>query len=117
MAKVGEIVGRRVREIRARRGLTQAQVAESAGLAVETISRLERGRQAPRIDRLVAVAAALDATVGEIADGAVPKRGHDELPPDVNGLVHLLLGLDADTQRRIRQLVEVALSLGAPSRR
>ncbi|MBI2889977.1 MAG: helix-turn-helix transcriptional regulator [Nitrospirae bacterium] len=36
-------IGARLKEARARRGLTQEQVAEGAHVSVETISRLERG--------------------------------------------------------------------------
>src|SRR5215510_12860035 len=38
--------GAAVRTRRTERGLTQAQVAEAAGIAVETVSRLEGGRLA-----------------------------------------------------------------------
>ena len=111
MSRSGEIVGRRVREARQARGLTQPQLAEAAGIAPETISRLERGRQTPRLDHLIAVAAGLNTTVGALVDGAGPAREPDLLPADLNGLVHTLKHRDPETLRRVRQLVDVALAL------
>ncbi|WP_439571847.1 helix-turn-helix transcriptional regulator [Sphingomonas sp.] len=40
----GEEVGRRLRDARKERGLTQSRIAKRAGLTRETISRAERGR-------------------------------------------------------------------------
>ncbi len=53
------MVGYRMRAIRRRRGLTQAALAERAGLSPETVSALERGKHAPRADSLAALARAL----------------------------------------------------------
>lgn len=40
-------------------GMTQEQLAERCGVTVETISRLERGKQVPSLARLVVVAESL----------------------------------------------------------
>lgn len=44
-----EVAGRRLRRLRELSGLTQAQVAEAAGLAANTISALECGRSASAV--------------------------------------------------------------------
>lgn len=44
-------MGERLRQIRHERGLTLAQVAERSGLAVSTVSKVERGRMALTYDR------------------------------------------------------------------
>ena len=111
MSEIGEIVRERVRAARLARGLTQAQLAHTAGVASETLSRLERGRQSPRLDHLVAVANALETTVAALVGGVAPKPKEDALPAELNGIVHALRGRDADTLRRVRQLVDVALAL------
>ncbi len=46
-AKMGE----RLRQIRTERGLTLAEVAKRSGLAVSTVSKVERGKMAPTYDR------------------------------------------------------------------
>ena len=50
------LVGRRTAELRRRAGMTQAQLAERLGVAVETISRLERGATLPGVETLVRLA-------------------------------------------------------------
>jgi transcriptional regulator with XRE-family HTH domain len=55
-----EDFGRRLRETRHARGLTLTEVALKTGLAVSTISKVERGRMALTYDRLVQLAAGLD---------------------------------------------------------
>ena len=54
-----EDFGRRLRETRKARGLTLTEVAQQTGLAVSTLSKVERGRIALTYDRLVQLAAGL----------------------------------------------------------
>jgi len=54
-----EDFGRRLRETRKARGLTLTEVAQQTGLAVSTLSKVERGRMALTYDRLVQLAAGL----------------------------------------------------------
>ncbi len=60
MHKIIPLLGARVRQLREARGLTQAGLAESCDLAVQTISRIERGVKAPSIEVLASIAEALD---------------------------------------------------------
>lgn len=52
-------LGRAIREIREKAGLTQEQVAHAAGLHHTEISHLEAGRRNPKFDTLKAVAKGL----------------------------------------------------------
>src|SRR5690348_6481718 len=55
-------IGDRIRSLREFRDLTQEQLAERAGVHVDTIRKLEQGvRQSARINTLRALARALDA--------------------------------------------------------
>lgn len=65
----GEIVGANVRRRRAELGLGQRELARATGLSYPTMSRLENGHTNPRLSTLLAVAAALDTTVSELARG------------------------------------------------
>jgi transcriptional regulator with XRE-family HTH domain len=53
-------LGRAIRDLRARRGLTQAQLAEASGFARKTIYQMECGIRDIRFGTLLRVAAALD---------------------------------------------------------
>jgi transcriptional regulator with XRE-family HTH domain len=59
-------VGAGVRRLRESRGLTQAQLAEAAGMSTEEVSRLERGRREPRIGTLQRLAEAMSADIAEL---------------------------------------------------
>ncbi len=61
-----ERVGRRVREIRLRRGISLAELAAIARLTRGNASRLESGRHDPRLATLVRVARALGVTVADL---------------------------------------------------
>lgn len=78
---------------------------------METVSRLERGRQLPRLDHLDEVATALGTTVGTLVDDDDPVVVQPDLPPDVNRVVHALRGRDEATQRRLRQAAELTLAM------
>lgn len=73
-----------LRTFRARAGLTQAALAEQAGLSEQAISVLERGtRSRPRIDTIRSLTKALDLSAAEaeqflsVARGKVSKRRED----------------------------------------
>jgi transcriptional regulator with XRE-family HTH domain len=65
-------VRRRLRELRAERGLTLAQVAERSNLDVSTLSRLESGKRRLALDHIPPLAAALGVEAGDLLGTASP---------------------------------------------
>ena len=63
---VGERVRRRLRELRAERGLTLEAVASRASIDVSTLSRLESGKRRLALDHLPALAAALGVSTDDL---------------------------------------------------
>ncbi len=63
LARTPRQLGAVVRRARKRRGLSQAQLGEAAGLRQETISLIETGNPATRLETILAVLAALDLEV------------------------------------------------------
>ena len=55
-----------VKELRARRGLTQEQVASAAGVSRGYLGELEQGRRRPSFEGVVRVARGLDVDLGEL---------------------------------------------------
>lgn len=55
-----------VRELRARRGMTQEQVAEAAGRSRGFVAELESGRRGASFEAVAAVAEALDVPMAEL---------------------------------------------------
>jgi transcriptional regulator with XRE-family HTH domain len=56
-------MGRRIRELRLSRGLSQEQLGNLAGIAVSQVGRIERGEINTTLSTLVGIARALDASV------------------------------------------------------
>lgn len=64
-----EILGRRIKEKRCEKGISQAHLAEMAGLEPSYVSIIERGKKQIGLDKLVAVAGALDTTLDHLLIG------------------------------------------------
>jgi transcriptional regulator with XRE-family HTH domain len=56
---LAQVVSKRVRSLRERMGWSQSELARRAGIGVSTLSDIESGRSAPRLDTVVALANAL----------------------------------------------------------
>lgn len=65
--------GARLRLLRRGTGSTLKQVAESAGLAVSTVSKIETGRMSPTYDVLLKLARGLDVDLSTLLDGPKPE--------------------------------------------
>jgi DNA-binding XRE family transcriptional regulator len=62
-----ELVGQVLRDARTERGETQREVADRAGISVQYLSEIERGRKEPSSEMLAAVGGALDLPLVELA--------------------------------------------------
>ncbi|PIQ50196.1 MAG: DNA-binding protein [Cytophagales bacterium CG12_big_fil_rev_8_21_14_0_65_40_12] len=63
-------LGKKVKELRKRKGLSQEELAEKASLSLRTIQRIESGETAPRGDTLKRLSKALDVSPDELLDWA-----------------------------------------------
>lgn len=77
------MLGARIRQLRQGRGLTQAQLADLAGVSRQLVGAVEAGRHLPRVDAAVGLAQALATSVEELL-GADPGDAVGVLtdPPD-----------------------------------
>jgi transcriptional regulator with XRE-family HTH domain len=108
--------GAEVRSRRKERGLTQAELAEAAGVAVETVSRIEGGRLAS-LSLVLAdrVAASLGASV-QVLLAAVPAREPSRLRAGERQIVGLLNSLDDTALGRVRRGLKSLLTLNDVAR-
>ena len=61
-----EVLGSRLRALRADRDETLAQTAERAGISPQYLSEIERGRKEPSSEMIAALAGALDITLADL---------------------------------------------------
>ncbi|HKG49393.1 MAG TPA: helix-turn-helix domain-containing protein [Actinomycetales bacterium] len=67
-------LGRRLRHLRRRRGMTLAELATAVGVSPSLLSLLENGRREPRLTVLQSLARSLDVTVPELLAADPPSR-------------------------------------------
>ena len=61
-------VGRRLREARRRRGLSQSEVSQSAGITQASLSNYETGKRELPLSTILNLAAALDVSLGDLME-------------------------------------------------
>jgi transcriptional regulator with XRE-family HTH domain len=81
-----EVLGSRLRALRAERGETLAETAERAGLSPQYLSEVERGRKEPSSEMIAALAGALDTTLADLTTGVTedlrrPRSGRPTSAP------------------------------------
>ncbi|MCK8499681.1 MULTISPECIES: helix-turn-helix transcriptional regulator [Myxococcus] len=112
-------VGAAAKAARARLGLTQADVAERVGIAMEVYSRMERGRVLPSVTTLRRLCLVLcmdaNALLGLSEGAPVAVRGpvgpRVEDPPVLRRLLRSLRALEPEALRAVVQVVQGALAL------
>jgi transcriptional regulator with XRE-family HTH domain len=77
--RVLDAVGPRLRHLRQQRGATLAQLSESTGISVSTLSRLESGRRRPTLELLLLLARAHQVQLDELVDA--PATGDPRIHP------------------------------------
>lgn len=64
-----QFIGDRIKILREKKNLTQAELAHKANIAQSTLSYIESGQKSPTIYTVAALAFGLDISVSEILDG------------------------------------------------
>lgn len=103
-------IGKRIRSMRLSRRLTQAQVAERAGIETSFYGQVERGRNTPSLKTLAAIARALKAAPADLLPDRRPDSAAvyaatiegiiSELPKSERGV---LLGVVSDIVARLKR--------------
>ena len=101
----GKAVGRRIKEAREKRHLTQEELAARIDISPTHVSVIERGTRIPRLDTFVAIANALevsgDALLLDVVDHAAESQASD--------LSAALEGLPWEEKRRILKVVRTLM--------
>ncbi|HLO75357.1 MAG TPA: helix-turn-helix transcriptional regulator [Magnetospirillum sp.] len=106
-----KLFGRRVYDLRRRKGLTQEALAEAIGKSLDTVSNVERGVSVPRLGTALDIANALGVSIGELFDFEVAVPADKEKRRAIERLVQAVEGRSTETVDGLTRLVELALKL------
>lgn len=88
-------IGKNIKGLRERRGMTQEALAEALFVTRQTVSNYETGRSRPDIDMLIRIAQVLDADMNHLLYGLPPeeerRRGYMRLAIALGGAAVLIL--------------------------
>ncbi|MET1058396.1 MAG: XRE family transcriptional regulator [Nocardioides sp.] len=80
-----EAVGPRLKNLRLRRGVTLADLADETGISISTLSRLEAGLRRPTLEQLLPLARAHGVTLDELVDAPPTGNPRINLRPIAGG--------------------------------
>ncbi len=107
-------LGANVRRRRIEQGLTQSQLAEAAGIADATISRIERGRLVPTTKLAERIARALDTSLDGLTGKGKP-RTEAKGRASVARLVALVRDLDDGQVDDVTKALKLLIAVGRRS--
>mgnify|MGYP000148043267 FL=1 len=96
MSSGNKVFGKRIKELRERKKLTQERLAEKVGLDLQTISRIETGYYFTSFENLEKLANALDVTMSDLFNFGHLKT-KEELIKEIN--TELSTSSEKDVQR------------------
>ncbi|MBS6553414.1 MAG: helix-turn-helix transcriptional regulator [Clostridium sp.] len=96
MSSGNKVFGKRIKELRERKKLTQEKLAEKVGLDLQTISRIETGYYFTSFENLEKLANALDVTMADLFNFGHLKT-KEELIKEIN--TELSTSSEKDVQR------------------
>ena len=80
------IIGKRLKDARKKKNLTQEQLVEKLGVSIAYLSKIETGKIHINLERLSQICEILDVTEGEILNG-VSKNSNKYLYPEFSEIL------------------------------
>lgn len=105
MKDIKVLFGRRIKELRKNRGLSQEELAERADMSSKYISRIEMGQSFPSIETLAKLANALNVELKDFFEFAHKTPSQKELKEILNSL------LKETDEEKVRLIVKVARAI------
>ena len=91
-----ELVGRKIRQLRRQRNLTQVELAERIGIHQSDLSRMEKGEYKVGLDTLLRILQTFDLSIGDFFD----ENERTE------NMFQKLKGLSATAQKEVEAFIE-----------
>lgn len=79
MNKINSEVGKRITDLRKKRGFSREKLSELADISVQFLAEIEKGRKSMTVNTLRKVSSALMVTTDYIVNGNKDEKGNSEL--------------------------------------
>ncbi len=111
MASIKKKFGVHLYQLRNAAGMTQAKLAETTNLSIDSISRIERGERAPSLESIEKIAKALTVRTSELFnfDGNDETTALSENPSESLELWKLLRNKRAKQVKKITEIAKIVL--------
>jgi transcriptional regulator with XRE-family HTH domain len=96
-----QLVGRKIRELRKERKLTQVELSARLGIQQSDLSRMEKGEYRVSLDTLFRILAEFQMSIGEFFEGVAKES---ITPRDVK-IIQDLNGLPQDARREVEEFI------------
>ena len=106
MGEILKVFGKRLRSLRRAKDLTQEQVAERAGLSLQSVGEIERGRGTPTLVNIERLSAALGEDLTTLFDLGDVKLSKEQAQQE---LLELLNRATEEQVRAILTMVRVLI--------
>lgn len=100
-------MGKRIKQKRMAKGMTQEELAEKSDLSAVYIGMLERGKRTPSLDTFVLIADLLEVTADELLCGTLKKGCQIRLA----AYEEKLAGLSSEELKRFYNIMDAVLGI------
>jgi transcriptional regulator with XRE-family HTH domain len=101
---VKELIGKRIKEARQAKRLSQEALSEKIGMSAKYLSSVERGKENPTLDTLIKLADALEVEASELFN-----YQHERSPEELRQLVSRLMDEGQDEKLRLMAKIITAI--------
>jgi transcriptional regulator with XRE-family HTH domain len=107
MSKISELIGQRIRQYRAAKGINQEEMAHRSNMHTSHLGQIERGEKSATLDSLEKIVDALDITFEELFS-------FDRIPPNIDApliekIVSYLRIMTPDEQNDVLRVVKILI--------
>ncbi len=101
---VKELIGKRIKEARRARRLSQEALSEKVSLSAKYLSSIERGKENPTLETLIRLADALELEASELFN-----YQHEKPPKELKQLISRLMEEGHDEKLRLMAKIMTAI--------
>jgi len=96
-----QLVGRKIRQLRKQRKLTQTELSSRIGINQSDLSRMEKGEYRVGLDTLFRILAEFELSMGEFFD----EVNREAVTPRDARILRRIKALDAESQREVEDFI------------